>query len=235
MSPTPQGPSNGRSQPVPSLMPAHGGTAEHSVIVHKLQTSEEIANSRQKLARWVHATSPQYFDFIFGDADCARWNLEHWICRDNSEFSGKFCYLLTVDGASAGCLIALPGAEVASRRRADTLALIKNCSSTNRPKLMARLASIQTTLASVMADELYIRCLSVDPAYRGRGLGEIFLQDVINQSMGIGIGKFRLDVEAGNAAALGLYSKLGFAVAHSGRLSPLDMVVYSMTLILKPA
>jgi RimJ/RimL family protein N-acetyltransferase len=50
----------------------------------------------------------------------------------------------------------------------------------------------------------------VDPAQRGRGLGEQLVAAVIDRASADGIGRLTLNVVATNAGAIRLYEKLGF-------------------------
>ena len=225
-------PGTQRASSAPSI---HAGGSAPGLAVQRLQTPADLERYGEKLALWAYNTGPRYFDYIFGDVAGACRNLKAWIGRDSSEFSGKLCYLLSVDRVAAGCLIVVPGAEVAPRRRADTLTLIKNCPSAQRPALLLRLAALHTTLPPVQAEELYIRCFSIDQSCLGRGLGRAFLQRVIADSQRCGANRFRLEVEADNGAASALYRKLGFVVTHSASYSSLHVDVHSMALALPSA
>lgn len=52
--------------------------------------------------------------------------------------------------------------------------------------------------------------VAVLPEFRGRGIGEHLTRESLAWSRGVGIRKVRLGVFASNAAAIGLYRKLGF-------------------------
>lgn len=52
--------------------------------------------------------------------------------------------------------------------------------------------------------------LFVRPEFRGRGLGEALVREVIGQARGIGYCRMRLDTVASMREAAGLYQKLGF-------------------------
>jgi ribosomal protein S18 acetylase RimI-like enzyme len=200
--------------------------------LQRLRSRAEAASHQAQVAKWVYATSPAYFDFLFGGEEPALRNLASWLSRENSEFSWRRCRLLTLDGRAVGCLIAVPGAEIAQRRRADTLALIKECPAAGRAGLLGKLAGLQGALESA-TDGLYIRSLSVDTAFRGRGYGKQFLQMLIEEAASFGIRRFSLDVEAHNVAARSLYERVGFAVTRSWEFAPMDMVIQSMSLVLE--
>lgn len=50
----------------------------------------------------------------------------------------------------------------------------------------------------------------IDKSYRGRGIGEHMLTYLIETSKSLGIENYTLEVRKSNAAAIGLYEKLGF-------------------------
>lgn len=58
--------------------------------------------------------------------------------------------------------------------------------------------------------------MGVHPACRGQGIGERLLRACLKKSASKGITRVELEVRADNAAAIGLYKKLGFA--HEARL-----------------
>jgi ribosomal-protein-alanine N-acetyltransferase len=65
----------------------------------------------------------------------------------------------------------------------------------------------------VIFDELHINTLAVAPASRRRGLATAILRHVIADAAASGATRATLEVRASNAAALGLYRRLGFHVA----------------------
>ncbi|UPM50967.1 GNAT family N-acetyltransferase [Synechococcus sp. A10-1-5-1] len=65
----------------------------------------------------------------------------------------------------------------------------------------------------LVLDELQITTLAVDPTHRRLGLGRQVLQSLLNQARGDGARQATLEVASDNAAALGLYGRLGFRTA----------------------
>jgi ribosomal-protein-alanine N-acetyltransferase len=64
----------------------------------------------------------------------------------------------------------------------------------------------------VILDELHINSLAVAPARRRQGLATALLRAVFREVGPEGVTKATLEVRRSNAAALGLYAALGFAV-----------------------
>jgi ribosomal-protein-alanine N-acetyltransferase len=62
----------------------------------------------------------------------------------------------------------------------------------------------------LILDEGHISTLAVDPALRGRGLGECMLVVLIETAILRGAGELTLEVRASNHVAQGLYRKYGF-------------------------
>lgn len=62
----------------------------------------------------------------------------------------------------------------------------------------------------VIMDELHITTIAVDPAQRGRKIGERLLLDLMEVGMNRGAERATLEVREHNAAAHGLYRKYGF-------------------------
>jgi ribosomal-protein-alanine N-acetyltransferase len=67
------------------------------------------------------------------------------------------------------------------------------------------------------ADEAEILTIAVDPKTRRKGLGRMLMNDVIRRLYREHIASLFLEVERTNAAAVGLYRSLGFAVAGERR------------------
>jgi ribosomal-protein-alanine N-acetyltransferase len=62
----------------------------------------------------------------------------------------------------------------------------------------------------LIVDEGHISTLAVDPAWRGRGLGEWMLVILIETAILRGAGELTLEVRVGNHVAQNLYRKYGF-------------------------
>jgi ribosomal-protein-alanine N-acetyltransferase len=65
----------------------------------------------------------------------------------------------------------------------------------------------------VIADELHINTVAVDPVRRRQGLGRALMVQVLAEVALEGVRRATLEVRRSNAAALRLYEGLGFAVA----------------------
>ena len=63
----------------------------------------------------------------------------------------------------------------------------------------------------VIFDEAEVHRIAVQPEMRGRGYGQILLEDFLNRVQDQDVVTVLLEVRAGNAPAIGLYEKNGFA------------------------
>ena len=72
-------------------------------------------------------------------------------------------------------------------------------------------------LVRFAADEAEILTIAVRARYRRRGYGRLLMEDVVRRLYRERIAGLFLEVERANAAAVGLYRSLGFAVAGERR------------------
>ena len=63
----------------------------------------------------------------------------------------------------------------------------------------------------MILDEAEVHRIAVQPSLRGRGYGQLLLEDFLNRVQQGGVVTVLLEVRAGNAPAIGLYEKNGFA------------------------
>lgn len=62
----------------------------------------------------------------------------------------------------------------------------------------------------IMVDEAHITNIAVAPKYRGEGIGNVIVEDMINCARGLNINSMTLEARKSNTIALNLYSKFGF-------------------------
>ena len=67
------------------------------------------------------------------------------------------------------------------------------------------------SLARSARQEAEILTIVIDPARQGGGVGRLLLQTQLDAMQAQGVAEVFLEVEAGNAAALALYKRLGFS------------------------
>lgn len=182
------------------------------------------------MSRWIFESGPDFFVALFGNAVAARRNLQLWICRSNSEFSGLSA-TLGFDGAKpVGMILALPGYNTVERRQADLKALIKDSTREHHAGLKKYLPTFAAATAPVEKSDFYLRTLAVEAKHRGRGFGRLLLQRAVSDGSIAGFSRFRLDVQTDNQAAITLYRSLGFEVISEGMVPDFGFAMYSMLL-----
>jgi [ribosomal protein S18]-alanine N-acetyltransferase len=62
----------------------------------------------------------------------------------------------------------------------------------------------------LIIDEAHITNIAIDPAYRGKKLGEYLVKNMIEVAKGLGAVKMTLEVRLSNIVAQNLYKKFGF-------------------------
>jgi len=182
------------------------------------------------IARLVLAIGPETYSALFGNPSETLSRLDNWIRSDRSELSGRGATLGLQDGDAVGVSIVVPGPEILSRRRWDMLSLLKNADPTHRVVLKEFFSGSLGVLPPVGEDEFYVRALSVDPKYRGQGIGKRLLQKALQDGNAAGFKRVRIDVDASNLTAISLYQSFGFRTTYRGNAPPLGILTYSMLL-----
>jgi len=182
------------------------------------------------LVDWVFASGPAFFCALFGSEGDARRGLTHWIQRDDSEFSYSKATMALFDGTPAGILIAVPGAEVPRRRRADLLTLIRETPASGRNTLQQKLANLVGLTGGIAPTSYYVRTLSVDAQQRGRGVAQQLMRSALVDAAAAGLENVQLDVAVDNQPALTLYGRLGFVPISRGAAPVFGLEMQSMLL-----
>jgi len=69
----------------------------------------------------------------------------------------------------------------------------------------------------LLVDEVHISTIAVDPAWRGKGLGEMLLFSLLEKGIGLQARRATLEVRVSNEVAQGLYRKYSFEIASRQR------------------
>ena len=101
-----------------------------------------------------------------------------------------------------GAFAALSGADLADCRLADGRALVTATARQDRAALLARLGAVRSPLRPGGERRLVSEQLAVPAPARGRGLGGRLLEAYLDRGAAAGYSRYRLDVEAGNTAAI---------------------------------
>jgi ribosomal protein S18 acetylase RimI-like enzyme len=179
---------------------------------------------------WIHEAGNPYYDWLFGGAAEAESALTAWMRRPSSEvFVGRL-RLLVDNGRMVGGFIALPGSELADCRRMDAVATMQAVAPEERRSVLARMRSARGLFTTLSAQDFYLSKMGVVPHHRGAGHGATMVRQYLDVGIALGYRQFRLDVWAGNRAAVHLYEAAGFRVLREssvdqGRMTYLDMAL----------
>ena len=105
----------------------------------------------------------------------------------------------------------LVGSQEAEKTRKSRLFPLSLLS--NRPVAQELAAIVGFAGLWLMVDEAHITTIALHPDYRGRGLGELLLVNLIDISYKIGAKWVTLEVRVSNSTAQNLYRKYGFREA----------------------
>jgi ribosomal protein S18 acetylase RimI-like enzyme len=187
--------------------------ADQSLAFGNLREQADAERYIPATLPWVYDATWPKFDGFLGGADAARSLLADWMARESSETSIRRATLLFEDEHPIGGFIALSGPQIATCRRADTLATIGAVSSDRRHELTRHLRTVANLYLPVDADQFYLSRLGVAAERRGADLGRKLMYEYLGCGRRAGFTRFRLDVSADNHVAISLYRALGFAIA----------------------
>jgi ribosomal protein S18 acetylase RimI-like enzyme len=180
---------------------------------------------------WIHAAGNPYYDWFFGGATEAESALAEWIRRSSSEVFVGRVRLLVDDGQAVGGFIAMSGPELAACRRQDALAAMQAAGRAERASVLARMRLARGLFGTISAQEFYLSKMGVLPDHRGAGRGVTIVRQYLDVGAASGFRRFRLDVWAGNTAAVRLYKAAGFRVLReSSLLGRADLTYLDMAL-----
>jgi ribosomal protein S18 acetylase RimI-like enzyme len=192
--------------------------------------SADLHDDTAPIVSWVVEAWKPYRDWLVGSRDRACAIAREWLARDTSELSITCVTSLLEGETHLGGYLAVSGEELPRRRKADLLWLLQRAHPEERRELAARLHESRGLFAPVEPRHLYLSKIGVLPEHRGRGLGGLLLEDYIRTGFDAGHEALRLDVSAGNEAALRLYRRHGFEATSEAELAPLGIRYIAMTL-----
>ncbi|MFA6028310.1 MAG: GNAT family N-acetyltransferase [Elusimicrobiota bacterium] len=148
-------------------------------------------------------------------------------------FSHEHVRLAQAEGKTVGMLLGYMGSEKkAEELRTGTL-LLRSLGVPLLGRLPA-LLRLQGSIGRIPADSFYVSNVAVDPAARGRGIGEALLADAERTALAQGAASLCLDVEADNAGALKLYARLGFTIESTTPLMRIGGRSFALHRMVKP-
>jgi ribosomal protein S18 acetylase RimI-like enzyme len=171
-----------------------------------------------EIASWVLEAGSPYYEWFFGGRERAEAAVAEWVGRPSSEvWAGRATLVLEGEEAVGG-YIAVAGRELADCRAADALAAVRAAGRAGGREevsaLRRRLEAAQELFPAPEPDELYLSKMAVFAAWRGTGRGRPLVEEYLAEGRERGFRRFKLDVWAGNRAAVRLYESLGFERVH---------------------
>ena len=94
---------------------------------------------------------------------------------------------------------------------ADMLTRIRNANAAKHDTVDIPVSKMKIAIANILLDEGYIGNVAVRPAYRRRGIAGALLQALETLGREKALSFLTLEVRAGNAPAIALYEKNGYA------------------------
>jgi ribosomal protein S18 acetylase RimI-like enzyme len=161
----------------------------------------------------IYQAGNPYFDWLFGGPSVALPIIESRMRSPESEISIRDTVVLEDNGGNVvGGFVAMTGAELGGRRRADAVAYLQYVGRAGRASLLQRMQESRDLFASVQPEEFYLSKVGVRSDARGRGHGRTLVERFLLTGAADGLNHFVLDVNDGNVAALQLYRSMGFRV-----------------------
>ena len=165
------------------------------------------------VARLVLLTDTDLFRHLFGKGDVAAARLSRLVVRNKNPFSHKHITVAVSGTRILGIMITtMPG-----KLEADASDFQAACGLLGMMRLLATSLIVFPVLSERGIRGRYIQNISVDPDFRGQGIGTRFLAYAENQARHDGIRHLTLDVSLKNDGARTLYTRLGFAKTKTKR------------------
>ena len=170
------------------------------------------AEDAQASAPLVHASGPESFDYVFTTArGTATAFLAYALARPGGEFGYGTHVVAELDGRVVACGAGWThgGARFALATAMPAAAWLGVRAT---PGAYRRGMQAETVMPPPAPGEYYVGHLGVDPALRGRGIGEALVDYLLDPARVAGCRVAVLDVSAENPRAQALYTRLGFTV-----------------------
>jgi ribosomal protein S18 acetylase RimI-like enzyme len=177
-------------------------------VIFRQSRASDAASS----APLAHASGPESFDYVFttkraGSIDFLRYAL--------ARPAGEFGYGVHVVGEDDGRIVASGGGWAGGSApfgRATFASIAGFVPVLAMPAMLKRGMQALSVMPDPVAGEYYIGHLGVDPAMRGRGIGEAMVRHLLEAAARTGAERAVLDVSVENPRAQSLYERLGFVV-----------------------
>ncbi len=179
----------------------------------------------------IHEAGNPYFDWLFGGPSVALPIIASQMRSPASEISIQDAVVVAdPSGDVIGCIIALEGSELSSRRISDAVAYLKHVGNSGRAGLLRRMQESRELFASVRPHEFYLSKVGVRADARGRGYGRALVERFLSMGREQGLSRFALDVSGQNKAATELYTSMGFQIVRESFIQGSGITYITMRL-----
>ncbi len=180
-------------------------------------TTAEDAGVAAHLIYFAWGAISHYF-FCQPDAERTVALLAALFAQRGHRYSYNFGTLALGPSGPVGFLLAVPGTNLLRHTWTVLPRLMRHSGALAGLRFMVRWRPFLQR-AEAGRDELYIDTVSVEPAWRGRGIGTALMAEAEQQALRLGLGACSLSVDLTNSRARGLYERLGFrtmaTIAHA--------------------
>jgi ribosomal protein S18 acetylase RimI-like enzyme len=193
---------------------------------------EDVDALRSRLLPFILDASQPYARCFYGDDRSAAMAFSVLMQEHESALSLDKVAILYDTSEPCGMYIAVPGLELMRSRRRQLVAALRLVGPSGLAALKCRIQALDCLFPPVAGTEFYLSKLAVASSKRRRGFGEALLSHYLGRGLRLGFRRFRLDVHAGNGAAIRLYDRLGFRVTCRNHTELCDLQYLSMVLSL---
>jgi ribosomal protein S18 acetylase RimI-like enzyme len=160
----------------------------------------------------VHSSGPSSFDYVFTTATRdAHSFLRYALALPEGEFGCATHMVGTMDGRAVACGAGWRGGGGFRFLRATAMPFIRYMGLATL-SAYRRGMQAEAIMPGPTPAEFYVGHLGVDPAFRGRGIGEALIAHLLTLGRQAGAHTAVLDVSVENPRAQALYERMGFRV-----------------------
>ncbi len=160
-------------------------------------------------AELVLMSSPVLFPVVYGND--AKAVMKRLFCQSCNLFSFEHTYFGELGGSRAGMLLGYDW-NVRKRENWRTGLLMLKEMKAEFVRRLPWIIKAESVLGNVKKGELYISNVAIYPEYRSQGIGSKLILQAEQEAGAAGVRVASLEVEAGNASAIKLYSRLGYSI-----------------------
>jgi len=189
-------------------------------VIRKMQKNDDVL----KTAELIYGTDDFIFPFLFGKKEKAIWKLSKLVSLENNAFSYNRIIVDSERDLIRGILIE----NDQKHNRLETRDFLKTFGFWSLVRLFFGQILLFPILSHKQSEGRYIQNVSVDPRFRGLGIGTALVKTAIARADADKATGLFLDVSKKNEGALKLYKKLGFEIVKKRRIWGLFFATFLM-------